>query len=80
MFLAYVIGALANLAPIAVPTLFGPPDSPVFTAIGYAYLLALPAGLIVAMVRREDRALAQGCTYGVVVGIAAMVIGTALTV
>jgi hypothetical protein len=80
VFLAYVIGAVANLAPIVLPALFGPADSPAFTVIGYGYLLALPVGLIVAMLRREDRPLAQGCTYGVLVGIAAMLIATALTV
>ena len=80
VFLAYVIGGLANLAPIVLPAVFGPADSPVFTVIGYGYLLALPVGLIVAMLRREDRPLAQGCTYGVLVGIAAMLIATALTI
>ena len=79
VFGAYVIGALANLAPVLLPAVFGPADSTVFVAIGYAYLVALPAGLVVAMLRREDRPLAQGCTYGVVVGIAAMLIGTVLT-
>lgn len=80
VFIAYVIGALANLAPIVLPALFGAADSPIFVVIGYGYLLALPAGLVVAMLRREDRPLAQGCTYGVLVGIAAMLIATALTV
>lgn len=79
VFGAYVVGALANLAPVVFPALVGPADSPAFVAIGYAYLLALPIGLVVAMIRRQDRALAQGCTYGVVVGIAAMLIGTVLT-
>ena len=79
VFGAYVVGALANLAPVVLPTVFGPADSTAFVAIGYAYLLALPAGLVVAMLRREDRDLAQGCTHGVVAGIAAMLLGTVLT-
>jgi hypothetical protein len=47
----------------------GSPRQAIFAIFENLYLLALPVGLIVGRVRRDDPAIARGFTYGAAFGI-----------